>query len=62
MIVIPAAKQKVFRLQVPMADLLEVEIFDDLDHLPENLLCLLLRQFPDLIQPVEKFTPLAETE
>jgi hypothetical protein len=60
-VVAAAAEEEVLGLEVPVADLLEVQVLDGLDHLAEDLLGLLLGQLAHLIQPVEQLAALAQT-
>lgn len=61
MVIILSTEQKILSLQVAMANLLQVQILHDLDHLAEDVLGLLFRKLAHFVQPIEELAALAET-
>lgn len=61
MVIILATEQKVLSLQVAVANLLQVQVLHDLDHLPEDVLGLLFGKLAHFVQPIKKLAALAET-
>lgn len=61
-IVFCPTEEEVLSFQVPVADFLQMQIFDCLDHLGEDATSPVLVEASAFVDPVEELSPLAETK